>query len=874
MTLGPGGRLGPYEITAKLGEGGMGEVYRATDSRLKREVAIKVLPQEFTADKERLSRFEREAQLLAQLHHPNIASIFGLEESGGVRALVMELVPGPTLADRLESGPLPFTESLSFALQIAQALEEAHDKGIVHRDLKPQNIKASSEGKAKVLDFGLAKAMDATSGPASLGDLARSPTMMNSPTLTVPHGTQLGMILGTAAYMAPEQARGSAVDKRADIWAFGVVFYEMLTGERLFEGATVVDTLSAVIRQEIDLGRLPGGTPGAIRQLLRRCLERNPKNRLHDIADARIVLEEVIHGGGAGELAGASVSRAGLSRRELAVWIGFVACALALGLFAWRRPGVPPPSVPRFAKITYAPQFISNARFAPDGRTVILSAALQGNNSALFVRRPEDPQPRVLGRSDLQLLAVSSKGEVALLTGARYLIHRTYLGTLARMPIAEASPREILEDVTAADWSPDGTELAIIRQVEGKSRLEYPAGKTLAESNGYLSDVRVSPKGDRIAFMPHAFANDNRGPVVVVDRSGAEITRSPEYWGTEGIAWSADGATVLFSASTRGDDYSIFALAMDGTTRDVLTAPARIFLHDATADGKLLLSTSEERAGVFALLPGATGERELPWLDQSSWPVLSRDGRSLLFGDETALSGHLYSVFFRAADGSPPVRLGDGFGSDLSPDGTAVVALVMDTPPRLMIYPTGPGEPRDISVAGLVAYEYDGAHFLRDGRSVSVCGTESGEISRCWVRDLAGGPARAVTPPGTRRGRVSPDGSSVVARGPDGRYRRYAIDSQRVSDGVPVDGLDIRDEVGGWSADGRSLVVYRSAEIPTRVDRLDLATGRRTVLRELAPADRAGVVSIEGISFSADEKFYAYGVMRKAGNLFAVEGVR
>jgi Tol biopolymer transport system component len=867
-----GTRLGPYEITAKLGEGGMGEVYRATDSKLRREVAIKVLPAAFTEDKERLARFEREAQLLAQLHHPNIASIFGLEESGGGRALVMELVDGPTLSERLAQGALPLEEALAIARQIAEALEAAHEKGIVHRDLKPQNIKLAVGGTVKVLDFGLAKALD-PAGSSSAADAARSPTLMDSPTLTAA-GTRLGMILGTAAYMAPEQAKGAAVDKRADIWAFGVVLFEILRGRRLFSGDSAAETLAEVLKAPIPLDDLVDVAPAAICQLVGRCLERNPKNRLHDIADARIVLDEVIRGGGAAELAGAGVSRARVPRRELVAWVGLAACALALGLFLWRRPGVPPPTVPRFTKITYAPQFISNARFAPDGRTVVLSAALQGNNSALFVRRPEDPQPRVLGRSDLQLLAVSSKGEVALLTGAHYLVHRTYLGTLARMPIADASPREILESVTAADWSPDGAELAVIRQVEGKSRLEYPAGKTLAESNGYLSDVRVSPKGDRIAFMPHAFANDNRGPVVVVDRSGAEITRSPEYWGGEGIAWSADGETVLFSASARGDDYSILALAMDGTTRDVLTAPARIFLHDATADGKLLLSTSEERAGVFALLPGATSERELPWLDQSSWPILSRDGRSLLFGDETALSGHLYSVFFRAADGSPPVRLGDGFGSDLSPDGTAVVALVMGTPPRLMIYPTGPGEPRDISVAGLVSYEYESARFLRDGRSVSVCGTEAGEISRCWVRDLAGGPARAVTPPGTRRGRVSPDGTSAVARGPDGRYRRYAIDSQSIGDGVPVDGLDIRDDVGGWSADGRSLLVFRPGEIPARVDRLDLATGRRTVMRELAPADRAGVVSIEGISFSADETFYAYGVMRKAGNLFTVEGVR
>ncbi len=251
-----GQRLGQYEITAKLGEGGMGEVYRATDTRLDRQVAIKVLPAEFTEDKERLARFEREAKLLAQLHHPNIASIFGLEESDGTRALVMELVPGPTLAERLESGAFAIAESLSVALQIAQALEEAHEKGIVHRDLKPQNIKASIEGKVKVLDFGLAKAMDPSAGSAaSAADLARSPTLMQSPTLTAAHGTQLGVILGTAAYMAPEQARGLAVDKRADIWAFGVVLYEMLVGRSLFAGDTVTDTLAGVLKTEIDFSQ-------------------------------------------------------------------------------------------------------------------------------------------------------------------------------------------------------------------------------------------------------------------------------------------------------------------------------------------------------------------------------------------------------------------------------------------------------------------------------------------------------------------------------------------------------------------------------------------------------------------------------------------
>ncbi len=872
-----GTRLGSYEITAKLGEGGMGEVYRATDTRLKRDVAIKVLPPGFTEDKERLARFEREAQLLAQLQHPNIASIFGLEESGGVRALVMELVEGPTLAERLEAGPLPIAESLSVSSQIAQALEEAHEKGIVHRDLKPQNVKASIEGKVKVLDFGLEKAMDPTGGASSAADLARSPTLLNSPTLTAVQGTQLGVILGTAAYMAPEQARGGAIDKRADIWSFGVVVYEMLCGRSLFAGETVTDTLAAVLTREVDWNALPAATPAAIRGLLRRCLERNPKNRLRDIGDARLVIDEVIRGGSAIETERTiAAPRHSTSRQVVAAWVAagiFAAIGIGLGAFVWRQRSAAP-TVPRFEKLTYAPQFISNARFAADGRTVVLSAAREGNTSELFVRHPEDPQPRTLGRPDTQLLAVSSKGELALLTRARYQTHRTYLGTLARMPLAEASPREVLNDVTAADWSPDGAELAVIRQVEGKSRLEYPLGTVLAETTGYLSDVRVSPQGDLIAYMPHAFALDNRGRVVIADRAGKVVATSPaEYWGEEGIAWSADGKEVLYSALdlSQGQEFAIHALALDGTVRMVLAAPTGLILHDRTPDGRLLVSTHIERGAVVALFPGAAAERDLPWLEQSYLPVLSRDGRSLLFGDSSALSGDLYSVLFRAADGSPPVRLGEGIGTDLSPDGAVVVAVVMDDPPRLMIYPTGAGEPRDISAAGFVAYGQS-AHFFREGRSVAFCGNEAGMPSRCYVRDLAAsGPARAVTPEGTRQGRVSPDGTAVVARGTDGRYRRYLLDG---GEGVPVPGLGDDDEIVCWRSDGRSLLVCRRSEIPVRVDRLDLATGQRTLLRELAPADRAGLIGLEEVSFSADEKSYAYGIKRVVGTLYAVEGVR
>jgi serine/threonine protein kinase len=278
----PGTRVGPYEVIAPIGSGGMGEVYRARDTKLDRDVALKVLPALFADDPERLVRFRREAHLLASLNHAHIAQVHGFEDSSGVAALVMELIDGPTLADRMASGPLPLEEARLIARQIAEALEAAHDRGIIHRDLKPANIKVADDGTVKVLDFGLAKALDSGAGPA--GDA------LSSPTLTA-RATQLGVILGTAAYMAPEQARGRAVDKRADIWAFGVVLYEMLSGRRAFDGEEISDVMASVLRQEIDWSALPAATPPSIRGLLRRCLERDPKQRLRDIGEARIILE-------------------------------------------------------------------------------------------------------------------------------------------------------------------------------------------------------------------------------------------------------------------------------------------------------------------------------------------------------------------------------------------------------------------------------------------------------------------------------------------------------------------------------------------------------------------------------------------------------
>jgi len=382
MALSAGTRLGPYEIVALLGAGGMGEVYRARDPRLGRDVALKVLPEVFARDAERMARFEREAQVLASLNHPNIASLYGLEESGGVRALVMELVEGPTLAERIREGPLPLDEALPIARQIAEALEAPHEKGIIHRDLKPSNVKVKADGAVKVLDFGLAKALE---------DDPASSDMRNSPTLSLA-ATRTGVILGTAAYMSPEQARGKPLDRRADIWAFGVVLFEVLTGQQLFSGETVGDTLAAVIKDEPKWDRLPAGTPPAIRKLLRRCLERDARRRLRDIGEARLAIEDVMAGAPA-EQPAPSPQSPPRPRAPVALAALLALALAALAVLYFRET----PAAERVLRYSVpAPEKTSIFSFSvsPDGRYLAIAATAQGRRH-LWLRALDALQPQL-----------------------------------------------------------------------------------------------------------------------------------------------------------------------------------------------------------------------------------------------------------------------------------------------------------------------------------------------------------------------------------------------------------------------------------------------------------------------------------------------
>jgi Tol biopolymer transport system component/predicted Ser/Thr protein kinase len=875
-----GTRLGPYEIVAPLGAGGMGVVYRARDTRLGREVALKFLPDGFADDDERHARFEREAKVLASLNQSNIAVLYGLEHLDGQHALVMELVEGEDLSTLMKRGPLPLTEALPIARQLAGALEAAHEQGVVHRDLKPANIKIRTDGTVKVLDFGLAKALEPASPLAS--------SSAHSPTVTS-WDTKLGMVIGTASYMAPEQARGKAVDRRADIWAFGVVLYEMLTGVPLFSGEAVADVLAAVLRQEIDLSALPSETPPRIRLLLSRCLDRDIKRRLRDIGEARVAIEE--------ELAGSEVERL-LSGRNIALsvpplpgptasrktgpverrgwrWALVVIAAVAvlggagatfyrLGEKAQQRAteGI------TFRQMSFSPQAIFQAAFAPDGETIVYSAALEGNVPELFTIRPEFPEPRSLGLPKTHLLAISSKGELAVLKNPRYVWQRLFTGTLARVSLGGTAPREILEKVRQADWSPDGSELAIIREANGKDRLEYPIGKVLYETAGYLSDLRVSPRGDRIALFEHPAKFDDRGSVIVVDREGRRTLLSGDYGGEEGLSWSLAGDEVLFTASPAGGGHTLYGVNLSGHRRVALRSAGGLTMHGVSRAGRWLMTRDDLRDEMSVLAPGARAERDLSWLDFPNSPDLSPDGRMLLFTDASSAAGSNYAVCMRTTDGGPVVRLGEGQGFGLSPDGRWALAIVY-TPPQVVIYPTGPGEPRPLPRGDLEAYQW--ASWFADGQKVLVAGNEEGKASRCYAQDVSGGPPRPVTPEGTEDGRVSPDGQRILYATPDGTYFIQPIGGGSAQ---PVRGLIPDDQVIRWSADGHGLDVFRGGEMPFRFERLDVASGRRVVLHEVAPANKSGVLRGQGASLTQDNTAYAYRSFRMTSQLFVVEGAR
>ena len=494
MSLSPGTRLGHYDVTSLLGEGGMGQVWQATDTQLNREVALKILPDAFASDPDRLARFKREAQILASLNHPNIAAIYGIEESEGTRALVLELVEGPTLADRISKGPIPIDEALPIAKQIAEALEAAHEAGAIHRDLKPANIKVRDDGTVKVLDFGLAKALD----PNPDADPSQSPTLTAA-------ATQMGVIMGTAAYMSPEQASGAPVDKRADVWSFGVVLFEMLTGQRLFSGETVSHVLASVLKTEPNWNALPPDAPLALQKLLHRCLEKDRTKRLRDIGDGRLEIDEAVSAPAPEPSDVAAVHAAPEPTWRRAVpWAAGIVLALMTGLAVWSLRPTEPRAVTRFAydlPASHQLRATTRAVFAvsPDGRRFVYNTT-----EGLYLRSMDALEARLLPGTEEQVInpVFSPDGQS--------LAYYVAPGQLKRLALSGGAP-VVLGEVTTppgASWEADGTIL--FGQPAGIMRVSATGGTpelVIPAAEGELLDApQLLPDGDSVLFSVAAGA--------------------------------------------------------------------------------------------------------------------------------------------------------------------------------------------------------------------------------------------------------------------------------------------------------------------------------------------------------------------------------
>ena len=868
MALRAGTRLGPYEIVGALGAGGMGEVYRARDARLGRDVAIKVLPPHLSNDPDSLARFEREMKTIGALSHPHIIAIYdvGKARAAGDRAetayAVTELLEGETLGALIARGPLPVRKAIDFGVQIARGLAGAHERGIVHRDLKPENIFVTTGGHVKVLDFGLAR--DAAPG-AWAGD---APTAVQ---------TNAGIVLGTVGYMAPEQARGLATDHRADIFSFGCVLYEMVSGHRAFRRESIADTLSAILNDDPPaLSGTHAGVPPALERVVHRCLEKNPAERFQSARDLAFALDALTTAGGA--TTGATVAVA--TQRP---WVRLAlpaALIVATALGGWalgrRSADAIPKQQTEMVRLTHDRGTIRNGRFAPDGQTIVFGAAWSGSPYKMFVTRADTAEFNPLDLPAGDVTAIAPSGDMLISLGRHYLSSWVAEGTLGRVPLFSSAPREILEHVREADFLTD-TSYAIVRRVDGRDRLEVPQGNVVFETTGYLSHLRVSPDRQRVAFLEHPLYGDNRGHVAILER-GAMRRLTTEYAGLEGLAWSPDGREIWFGGA-QPPHWAIMAVPADTREpiggRRVWYATNDLVPLDIDGRGRLLATGNSMVGPAAGMLKGDTTERDLRWRSWSMISALSIDCRMILFTNVDTPDPD-YHVYVRSAE-SAPVRIGAGRAQGLSPDARWALSITPSSPRKLLLLPTGAGESRQLDVGDLMPGT---AVFVAGGTQVLATGTRQGVPSGRIV-DLKSGTRRDIDL-SILRGRVyatsrempvyvSPDGASFSVTTDDG-----VVLAWKLSGGAPEEltRLKENERFVGWTAQSNRVHVATWEGPRARVESLELTTRRRTLEREIITRDPSGMLHIPNLFLTPDASSYLYGFTRMESTLYLVSGLR
>jgi len=848
--------IGPYEVLTKIGVGGMGEVYKAQDTRLNRTVAIKILTESFARDPTRLQRFEQEARILAALNHPNIIAVFDYGIHDGKPYLVTEFLSGETLRERLSEGALPVRKAIAYAFEIAEALSVAHDNGIVHRDLKPENIFLTTEGHVKVLDFGLAR----SSPPSERSD--------DSPTISGVVDTAPGTVMGTVGYMSPEQVRGQAVDYRSDIFSLGTVLYEMISGRRAFHGASSVETMNAILKDDPPelLGDHPE-IPSAVDRILRHCLEKEPQHRFESARDLAFDLASL-------STASDSSGRQPLlsKQRSLrkAVLVSLAVATVVAAAF-WLGAHLLPPASPQFRKLTFQRGHVYLARFAPDPRTVLYSASWSGNPSEVFSTVAGSQDSRPLGISNADLLAVSSKGELAVLLKPRLdMAGFLHVGTLARVSMSGGTaPREIAEDISGADWSPDGSNLAVLRLecCRYADVLEYPPGKAIYHSTrpDWLSHVRISPDGRLIAVLQHSGLGDDRGRMLVFDTDGNLKFRSEMWDGVYGLAWIANRKLWVTATTPQNIARQLFELDLRGNKRAVIDLPGELTVEDVAANGAALLTLNDRRILIHAFRDGTW--RDLSWLDRSILDTISADGSTILFHEGGQGGGHLGATYIRSLEGSPPVRLSDGYGVDLSPDKKWVFVTVPLLPTQYRLVPTGAGEPRIVITPDIRQPRPIG--FSRPlGRALIWMGASDQNQDQMFATELDGSHPRPISPPGTFRG-ASHNGRFDIHATADG-FQLWDYQDQAAQS---VKGIERNDLIASVGDDGQWAYVGRVTAAPAlRILRVNLHTGEAEAITEITLNDLAGITSLRRLIIAPDGKTLVLCYVRHLSELYVMHG--